>query len=67
MMGLLRESLRKTYYSDSSPSFDKDVRVFIRLSLVLLALLSCVWIALIFDFGGIVQHLGDLLNALDAD
>ncbi|HIE5389898.1 TPA: hypothetical protein ACXNPR_003291 [Enterobacter cancerogenus] len=41
--------------------------MFIRLSLVLLALLSCVWIALIFDFGGIVQHLGDLLNALDAD
>lgn len=66
-MGLLRESLRKTYYSNSSPSYDKDVRVFTRLSLALLALLSCVWIALIFDFGDVVQHLGELLNLLDDD
>jgi hypothetical protein len=41
--------------------------VFTRVSLTLLALLGCIWIALIFDFGGIVHHLGVLLNALDAD
>ncbi|WP_258458374.1 hypothetical protein [Enterobacter sp. RIT418] len=41
--------------------------MFTRLSLALLALLSCVWIALIFDFGDVVQHLGELLNLLDDD
>ncbi|MCS5449481.1 hypothetical protein ACJVQT_06655 [Enterobacter huaxiensis] len=41
--------------------------MFTRVSLVLLALLGCVWIALIFDVGGIVHHLGELLNVLDAD
>ncbi|MEH0884997.1 hypothetical protein [Enterobacter sp. UNJFSC 003] len=40
--------------------------MFTRISLTLLALLGCAWIALIFDFGGVVRHLGELLSVLDA-
>ncbi|EOZ9391217.1 MULTISPECIES: hypothetical protein [Enterobacter] len=39
--------------------------MFTRLSLALLALLGCIWIALIFDFGGVMGHLSEWLNALD--
>lgn len=38
-----------------------------RLSLAALILLTCLWMALIFDFGDIVRHLSELLQALDAD
>ncbi|ADF61393.1 hypothetical protein ECL_01837 [Enterobacter cloacae subsp. cloacae ATCC 13047] len=39
--------------------------LFGRVSLALLALLACLWMALIFDFRDIVGHLGTLLNHLD--
>ncbi|MFH5068737.1 hypothetical protein ACHHY8_10365 [Enterobacter cloacae complex sp. 2024EL-00215] len=41
--------------------------MFPRVSLVLLALLSCIWITLLFDFGGAVHHPGELLNLLEND
>jgi len=39
--------------------------LFGRVSVAVLALLAFLWVALIFDFGGIVSHLGNLLNHLD--
>ncbi|WP_368541961.1 hypothetical protein [Enterobacter soli] len=41
--------------------------MFSRISVTVLALLALLWMALIFDFGGIVSHLGDLLNHLDGN
>ena len=32
-----------------------------------LTLLSCLWLALIFDVADIVDHLGKMLNILDND
>ncbi|HGG8839821.1 hypothetical protein ACKURH_10870 [Enterobacter soli] len=40
--------------------------MFSRISVVVLALLAFMWMALIFDIGGIVSHLGDFLNHLDS-
>jgi hypothetical protein len=39
--------------------------LFGRVSLAVLTLLALLWMALIFDFGDIVGHLGALLNHLD--
>ncbi|WP_262348988.1 hypothetical protein [Enterobacter asburiae] len=39
--------------------------MFGRVSLAVLALLGLLWMALIFDFGDIVGHLGTVLNHLD--
>jgi hypothetical protein len=63
----LRENLRKSAYSKNGVLLHKDICVFPRVSLVLLALLSCIWITLLFDFGGAVHHLGELLNLLEND
>ncbi|MEG1213505.1 MAG: hypothetical protein RSE29_20515 [Leclercia sp.] len=37
------------------------------LALTALALLTCLWFALIFDVANIVGHLGDVLLILDND
>ncbi|WP_289711431.1 hypothetical protein [Enterobacter kobei] len=39
--------------------------MFARLSLTVLTLLACLWMALIFDFRDIVGHLGALLSRLE--
>jgi hypothetical protein len=39
--------------------------LFGRVSVAVLTLLAIIWMALIFDFGGVVGHLGALLNHLD--
>ncbi|MFO3904606.1 hypothetical protein AAHD62_08765 [Enterobacter hormaechei] len=38
-----------------------------RFALLALALLTCLWFALIFDVANIVGHLGDILLHLDTD
>ena len=56
---------RDPEYSNGVSATYKDRCGFPRLSLALLALLGCIWIALIFDFGGVMGHLSEWLNALD--
>ncbi|MCM7619524.1 MULTISPECIES: hypothetical protein [Enterobacter] len=51
-------------YGDS-PFPLRITALFGRVSLAVLTLLALVWMALIFDFGDIVGHLGALLNHLD--
>ncbi|CAD5355708.1 conserved protein of unknown function [Enterobacter cancerogenus] len=65
MTASLRASLKRPEYSNGVSATYKDRCVFTRLSLALLALLGCIWIALIFDFGGVMGHLSEWLNALD--
>lgn len=41
--------------------------MFTRLSVAMLTLLTCLWAALIFDFGNVMHHLSDFLQALEAN
>ncbi|ASV55626.1 hypothetical protein LJPFL01_2263 [Lelliottia jeotgali] len=41
--------------------------MFTRLSIAALALLTCLWMVLIFDFGNVMHHLSEILQALEAD
>ena len=41
--------------------------MFTRLSITALAFLSCLWMVLIFDFGNVMHHLSEILQALELD
>lgn len=41
--------------------------MFTRLSIAALAFLTCLWMVLIFDFGNVMHHLSEILQALEAD
>ena len=62
----LRVSLKKLVYTHLIDFASLRITaLFGRVSVAVLTLLASIWIALIFDFGGVVGHLGALLNHLD--